>query len=137
MTPQSHTIILCGLIILAANAGVLIAMRRIRNARHGVKADYEVFRYSPIVAMSYMIGPPLVGSLAYLAAVGPTLSPPKTSMPIIATSIVSVSLLTLVGVWYKSFSLAVGPYSLQVRSIFGERTAQFTDIGKDLSDRKW
>jgi hypothetical protein len=130
MSPQNRTILLGVLAVVILNAGIFVAIRSVRNARHSVEGDVQVFRYTSIVAWAYIIGPPLLGVGAYLMAFGPTLSPSVESTSALIVAIVSAGLLSLVGIWYRSFSIAISGSEICVRSIFRNTTAQFSELQK-------
>jgi hypothetical protein len=132
MSPHNRAILLGVLVLVAINVGIYIALRKIRNAHHSIEGEVQVFRYTAIVARAYMIGPPLLGIAAYLVTFGPTLSPSVESPSAVGISILSVCLLSLVGIWYRSFSITVNGCAVSVRSIFRNTTAQFSEIQKIL-----
>jgi len=73
-----------------------------------------------------------MGVVAYLTAYGLTLSPTVESRPAVAISVLSVGLLSLVGIWYRSFSITVDPNGILTRSIFRQRAARFSELKKIL-----
>jgi hypothetical protein len=66
--------------------------------------------------------------VAYITAYGLTLSPAVESRAAVAISVLSVGLLSLVGIWYRSFSITVDPNGVLTRSIFRERAANFGEL---------
>src|SRR5208283_1044701 len=109
-----------------------MAIRKIRNARHSIEGEVQVFRYTPIVAWAFIIGPPLLGVVANFVAFGPTLSPSVESISAVAVGVLAACLLSLVGIWYRSFSITVSGSAISVRSIFRNTTAQFSELQKIL-----
>jgi hypothetical protein len=132
MSPQTRTILVCVVVIVAINVGIFAALKKIRNARHSIEGEVQVFRYTAIVAWAYILGPPLLGIVGYLLAYGPTLSPSVESKSAMAVAILSACLLMLVGLWYRSFSITVSGSTICIRSIFRTTTAQFSDLEKIL-----
>jgi hypothetical protein len=132
MSAQFRTIFLGVLAIVMLNGGIYAAIRKIYSARHSIQGDVQVFRYTAIAAWAYIVGPPLLGIVAYLLAYGPTLSPSVESRGAVAVAIVSICLFSLVGVWYRSFSITVSGSAISIRSIFRTSTAQFSELQKIL-----
>jgi hypothetical protein len=132
MSPQIRTIFLGVLAIVLLNGGIYLAIRKVYSARHSIESDIQVFRYTAIVAWTYILGPPLLGIVAYLLAYGPTLSPSVESRGAVAVAISSICLLSLVGIWYRSFSITVSGSAISIRSIFRTSTAQFSELQKIL-----
>jgi hypothetical protein len=128
VAPHSYTILLGVLAIVSANVGIYFAIKTIYSTPHSVDGESQVFRYSPIVAWTYILGPPLVGVVAFLTAYGPTLSPVVDSPIAEAISALSVGLLSLVGIWYRSFSITVDHNGLVTRSIFRKQSATFSEL---------
>jgi hypothetical protein len=128
MAPHSYTILFGALAIVLANIGIYLAIKKIYGAPHSFDGELQVFRYSPIVAWTYIIGPPLMGVGAFLIAYGPTLSPVVDTPAAVAISALCVGLLSLVGIWYRSFSITVDRNGLVTRSIFRERSAKFSEL---------
>jgi hypothetical protein len=132
VSPHNRTILLAVLGIMMVNVGIFAAIRKIYSAHHSIEGDDQVFRYTAIVAWTYIVGPPVLGVVAYFVAFGPTLSPSVESKAAVITAILSVCLLSLVGIWYRSFSITVSSSGISVRSIFRNSTAQFSEIKKIL-----
>jgi hypothetical protein len=132
MSPQHHALLLSVLAVVVLNVGIYLALTRIYSARHSVAGELEVFRYSPIVAWAYIIGPPFMGVIAFLLVYGPTLSPAVGSVVAMSVAALAVGLLTLVGIWYRSFSITVDRDCVSTSSIFRRRIAKFCELQKIL-----
>ena len=132
MSPHNRAILLSVLLVVAVNVGIFLAIKKIFGARHCVEGELHVFRYSPIVAWAYILGPPLMGAVAYFTAYGLTLLPAIESGAAVAISALSLGLLSLVGIWYRSFSITVDPNGVLTRSIFRQRAAKFSELQKIL-----
>jgi hypothetical protein len=109
MSPHQRAIFLSVLLLLGMLVAIFLAIRKIYGAHHSTEGELHVFRYSPIVAWAYIVGPPSMGVVAYLTAYGLTLAPAVESRAAVAISVLSVGLLSLVGIWYRSFSITVDP----------------------------
>jgi hypothetical protein len=132
MFPKFYVLLVSILAVAALNLGIYLALKKVYAARHSVDGELQIFRYRPIVAWAYIVGPPSMGVVAFLLAYGPTLSPVVDSAAALAISALAVGLLTLVGIWYRSFSITVDRSCVSTRSIFRRRTAKFSDVQKIL-----
>lgn len=128
MSPHHRAIFLSVLLLVGMLVGIFLAIRKIYGAHHTSEGELHVFRYSPIVAWAYIAGSLSLGVLAYVTAYGLTLSPAVESRAAVAISVLSVGLLSLVGVWYRSFSITVDPNGILTRSIFRQTAANFSEL---------
>lgn len=128
MSPHHRAIFLSVLLLVGMLVGIFLAIRKIYGAHHTREGELHVFRYSPIVAWAYIAGPLSLGVVAYVTAYGLTLSPAVESRTAVAISVLSVGLLSLVGIWYRSFSITVDPNGVLTRSIFRQTAANFSEL---------
>jgi hypothetical protein len=132
MSPQLHTVLLAVLAVVILNAGILVAIRSIRNARYSVERDVQVFRYTAVVARLTLLDRRCLAWGVYLVTFGPTLSSSVQSTSALALAVLSVCLLSLVGIGYRSFSITISGSEISVRSIFRNSTVQFSELQKIL-----
>ena len=128
MSPHHRAIFLGVLLFAGMLVGIFFVIRKIYAAHHSVEGELHVFRYSPIVAWAYIAAPLSLGVVAYLTAYGLTLSPAVESRAAVAVSVLSVGLLSLVGIWYRSFSIIVDHNGVLTQSIFRRRAANFSEL---------